>query len=452
LSRNIGQFPPVSKILLCILHNIVNLHGKTDSLQAAVDALRAYGVVPGVAQPLGDGLDTVRQALKQTVLDEVPAYSDSANPEILPDLVTHLHEHVGRITALLGGSRDGEFGFVGEYAERLAQQRFPLEALLHTYRCAHKVLSPWLRDIALAHADNTAHVRRVVAAVADFAIEYTDTISTTATATYVNHTRLLAEAEGDRRTELLNILLHGYDESDSRAAQLLRRAGYLEQRQSYCVVAARSVDPREMESTARAQRMADSIGEALSATPLRTLIGIRDNLVVAVVSGTRRQSGWTAPQSLLADRLMPQLKKVGPAALIGMSNDVPSTSHIPRAAVEAKLALDFASFAERVMPYASVSLRQLLVSHARNGMQSALPAWLGDFARADYKARGKLSATLRAYADADMNVLQTAKLLSVHPNTIYARAQRITDITGRNPLSYHALTEMLLATECRQDS
>jgi sugar diacid utilization regulator len=437
---------------LCKLHNIVNLQGKSDSLQAAVDVLRAYGVVPGVAEALNGGADAVREALQKTVLDEVPAYSDSANPEILPELDAHLREHVGRITALLGGARDGDFGFVGGHAERLAQQRFPLEALLHTYRCAHKVLSPWLRDIALAHADSTAQVRRVVAAVADFAIEYTDAISTEATSTYVSHTRLLAEAEGDRRTELLNILLHGYDESDSRAAQLLRRAGYLEQRQSYCVVAARSVDPREMENAARAQRMADSIGEVLAATPLRTLIGVRDNLVVAVVSGTRRQSGWTAPQSLLADRLMPALKKVGPAALIGMSNDVPSTSHIPRAAIEAKLALDFASFTDRVIPYSSVSLRQVLVAHARDSMQTALPVWLDDFVRADARARGKLSATLRAYADADMNVLQAAKLLSVHPNTIYARAQRINDITDRNPLSYHALTEMLLATECRQNS
>jgi sugar diacid utilization regulator len=437
---------------LCRLHNIVNLQGKSDSLQACVDALRTYGVVPGVAEALRDGLDAVRGALPETVLEEVPAYSDSANPEILPDLESHLRDHVASITALLGGSRGADFVFVREHAERLARQRFPLEALLHTYRCAHKVLFPWLRDIALAHADNTAQVRRVVAAVADFAIEYTDTISTTATATYVNRTRQLAEAEGDRRTELLNILLHGYDESDSRAAQLLRRAGYLEQRQSYCVVAARSVEPSEMENAARAQRMADSIGEVLTATPLRTLIGVRDNLVIAVVSGTRRQSGWTAPQSLLADRLMPQLRKVGPAALIGMSNDVPSTSHIPRAAREAKLALDFASFTERVMPYSSVSLRQVLVAHAEDSMQTALPVWLDDFIHADAKAQGKLSATLRAYADADMNVLKAAKLLSVHPNTIYARAQRISDITGRNPLSYHALTEMLLATECRQNS
>ena len=185
---------------------------------------------------------------------------------------------------------------------------------------------------------------------------------------------------------------------------------------------------------------------------VRILTGIRDNLVVAVVSGTRRLSGWTAPQSLLADRLMPQLRMVGPAALIGMSNDVPSTSHIPRASTQARLALDFASFGERVVPYSSLSLKQLLVAQARDGMVSTLPAWLDAFASADERARGRLGDTLRAYADADMNVLRTAKRLDIHPNTIYARAQKIQDITGKNLLSYHDLTELLLATECRQDS
>ena len=47
-----------------------------------------------------------------------------------------------------------------------------------------------------------------------------------------------------------------------------------------------------------------------------------------------------------------------------------------------------------------------------------------------------------------MNVLKTAKALAIHPNTIYARMQKINDITGRNALNYHALTEMLLAAEC----
>ena len=47
-----------------------------------------------------------------------------------------------------------------------------------------------------------------------------------------------------------------------------------------------------------------------------------------------------------------------------------------------------------------------------------------------------------------MNALKTAKSLSLHPNTIYARMQKIADITGRNPLAYNALTELLLATDC----
>ena len=264
-------------------------------------------------------------------------------------------------------------------------------------------------------------------------------------------TRVLAEAEGDRRTRLMDTLLSGYDESDQIAAQLLRRAGYLEQRQSYCVAIARSVNPREMENPARAQRMADALAGVFVGSPLRCLVGVRDNHVVAILSGTRRLSGWTAPQSLVADRVYSLLRQVGPAAVIGLSNDVPSTSHVPRAANEARLALDFADVANRVMRYSKIPFRQMLVTHARASVQSALPAWLDSFAKVDRKSRGSFSATLSAYADANMNVLRAAQVLEVHPNTIYARMRRIRELTGLDPLNYHALTEMLLATECAGD-
>lgn len=435
---------------MCKLHNIVKIDSPHGAFRAPIDALRDQGVVPDVSGPLHRARDEVAELLQAAVLDEVAAYSESSNPEVLPELTAHLRELSGPIIGLLGGERAPGLDFVRAHAERRATQRFPLEALLHTYRCSHKVLFPWARDAAIESASESAHIRRVVAAVADLAIEYADSISTIATASYVNRTRRLAEAESDRRAELLNMLLSGYDESDSRAAHLLRRAGYLEQRQSYCVVAARSVNAEEMQNVARAQRMVDAITDVLAREPLKIIAGVRDNLVLAIVSGTRRLSGWTAPQSLLADRLMPHLRLVGPAALIGLSNDVPATSHIPRAAAEASLALDFASVAERVKPYAAISLRQLLLTHARDGMQSALPAWIDKYSRADHKARGRLTDTLRAYADADMNVLRAAKELAVHPNTIYARAQRINDITGRSPLSYHDLTELLLAADCRE--
>ena len=420
-----------------------------DRLQDTIRALAALGLVPAIVEALESARASAEESLRQAVMDEVAAYTASGNPDVVPGLQAHLSVQIEEISRLLGGRHRPDFGSVQEHAEERARQHFPLEALLHTYRLVHKVLFPWIRDAALASAPESAQVRRVVAATADFAIEYIDCVSTIATSSYVRHTRALAEAESDQRAELMNTLLQGYDEAESRTAQLLRRAGYLKQRQSYCVVAARSVDPGEMENTARAQRMADAVQDVLVDTPFRLLTGVRDNLVIAIVSGTRRLSGWTAPRSAIADQLLPQLLKVGPAALIGMSNDVPSTSHSPRAAMEARLALDFASYTERVKPYASVSLRQLLVSHAREGIQSALPAWLDAFVAADEKSRGRLADTLRAYADADMNVQRAAKLLRCHPNTIYSRAQRIEDVTGKSLLAYHDLTELLLAIDCR---
>jgi len=421
---------------------------KSTHLAAALDTLRAAGVVPGVAARLKADADTITSELRDNVVREVPAFTQTQNPDVLPELDEHLALHTSQVCRLLSGLPADELGFVRDHAYRRAEQKFPLDALLAAYRSVHKILSTRIRDAALEIADDSAHVRRVVAAVGDFMIEYTGAISTLVTSEYVSQTRLLAEAEGDRRTELLNTLLSGYDESDPRAAQLLRRAGYLEQRQSFCVAVARSVDPLEMENTARAQRMADAVAQALGKQPIRVLLGVRDNLVVVVMSGTRRLSGWTAPQSLLADRVYPQLRTIGPAALIGMSNDVPSTSHIPHALGEAKVALEFASVADRVMPFSRIPFRRMLVRIASEQMQSALPPWLDAFSKANEKSRGALLTTLEAYADADMNVLKTAKALEIHPNTIYARLQKIDDITGKNALAYHDLTELLLATEC----
>ena len=416
-------------------------------LAASVASLTSLGVAPSVGQAMCIGTSVIHRNILESILDEVSAYTESGNPDVQPELRAHLDRHIAAVCQLLGDEDFEGLEFVRKHAHRRAEQKFPLDALLHAYRVIHKVFSRWIRDAALDAAPQSAHVRRVVAAVTDFTIEYSGAIGTLVTSEYVKQTRRLAEAEGDRRTELLGMLLSGYDESDNRAAKLLRSTGYLAQRQSFCVAVARSVNPGEMESTARAQRMADALAEALRDTPVRSLVGVRDNHVIAVMSATRRQSGWTAPQSITADRVYPALRMVGPAALIGLSSDAPSTSHIPRALREAQFALDFASVSDRVKRYADIPLQQMLVSVARDNMQSAIPTWFDRFNAANTKSRDALRKTLVAYANNDMNVQRTAKVLSIHPNTIYARMQKIDDLTGKNALEYHALTELLLASE-----
>jgi sugar diacid utilization regulator len=204
-----------------------------------------------------------------------------------------------------------------------------------------------------------------------------------------------------------------------------------------------------MESPARVRRIIDAMEEVCQSLPRRVLIGIRNDKVVAVFSATRRISGWTASQTTLVNQVRPYLRKLGNAVLVGISSDAPSTSHIPRKLAEANMALEFADPAARVVSFADVPVRRMLLRQAQDNIRPALPQWSAALFAADDKSRGALVKTLRAYADANMNVLKAARLLAVHPNTIYSRMLRIADITGLDGLGYHALTELVLTADCR---
>lgn len=419
-----------------------------DTLSGALRRLRSTGVIPAIASPLKAVMADQSQSLLQTSIEAVTAFTESANPDVKPDLSRHIEQHLETITALLGGGPIANFDFVSSYAGRSADRKFPLDAILSMYLGLQHALFRWLRETALQSARPEHSVQEVSNAVSDFVVAYIAISSRQLTADYVQQTRRLAEAEGGRRNKLISILLGGYDEADSQAARLLRGGGYLQQRQSFCVVVARPVIALEMQNPARVERIANAISDVLRDKPLRILTGVRMDMVVAVVSGVRRASGWTAPQSLVADRIETALRTLGPSVLIGISSDAPSTSHIPRAFRESQLALDSASVARRVVPYAKLAFQQLLVHNAVGSLQGALPVWFDSFRDADKKSKGVLAATLRTYAEHDMNVLKSAAALGVHPNTLYARFKRIERCCGRNPLRYQALTELLLALDC----
>lgn len=424
----------------------------TNTLRGALRRLTRNRFPPAAVPYLTAKSNAINSELYDTVLRQIPAFSESGNPDVLSGLAQHGPEHTAEILRLLAGGSIGGFEFVREHARRRAEQRFPLEATLHAYRCGHKVFSRWVREAALAAVSSPEDAQRAIAAVADFTIEYTDAISTIAARDYLAQTRLLADVAGDQRAELLSILLDGHDESDVRVAQVLRNAGYLGRRLSFCVALAWSVDPGEMLNSGRARRLADSIERILHASPARRVVDVRNNKVTIIFSETRRGSGWTKQRTGLAKRVSSELSKVGNAALIGVSNDVPSTSQIPTAYREALLALEFADVSRRVVQFAEIPLRHLILHLAGDELQRVLPAWTGEFVLADHASGGALVATLRAYADANMNVLKTAKMLSVHPNTVYSRFQKILHITGLDAKSYEALTGMLVVADCKRRS
>ena len=121
---------------------------------------------------------------------------------------------------------------------------------------------------------------------------------------------------------------------------------------------------------------------------------------------------------------------LGPAVLVGVSTDHPSTSFLPKALHQATIALDFASVSNRVVQFSDLPIRDLLVHHGADYVQAAPPSWVAALVSADGKADGTLIQTLRAIADADMNVQKAARILGKHPNTVYARIERIGILTG----------------------
>lgn len=422
-----------------------SLFAARGQLSPSLAGLTRIRVLPRAAAILSNTAAGAAASLREAILSEEPAFRASRNPELIPEVGRHVGAQIEELARLFGGGSPSDFAFVRELARTLAEQHFPLEALLHCYRIGHRVLLRWLRDAVV-----TAKPRRAseaVSTVADFAIAYTEAISSVATSAYVD-ARRIAEAAGDMKAELLRVLLSGYDESDPRVAQILKRGGYLEQRQTYCVAAVQSANPAEMEQPARSDRIVAALTQVMSPAPVRLLSGVRNNLVVAVFSDRRRQSGWTAPQEDLSLRLVPHLDSLGPAVLIGLSADHPATAFIPKAFEEAKIALDLANVGKRVVHFCDLAVRDLLIHHGGQRMQSLLPPWVSALKLADRKADGTLIETLRVLADCDMNVQAAARKLGRHPNTVVARLARIRDLTGLDPQRYHALTEMLLAASC----
>jgi len=417
-------------------------------LASALAELADYPVLATAVGSMRSDVARINETLRQTIVEQIPGFTESSNPQLLPSLQQHIARHTAEILRLLAGGLIGEFEFVREHANQRAEQFFPLEATLHAYRCGHRVYASKLRDALVATATDSIELRNAVGAAADFAIEYTDATSTIAAGAYIARTRMLADVAGDQRAELLKILLEGFDEADGRVAGLLRKAGYLDQRQSYCVAVAQSVEPSEMQQPARARRIVESLDELLANQPGRRLIDVRDNTVVAICSDTRRMSGWTAARASQALHVAESLRLAGPAVLIGVSNDVPSTSQIPAAFREATLALEIASVSNRVAQISDVSMHRLMLHLSADELKKAMPAWADEFLNLSPRQQGVMVATLRAYANANMNLLQTAADLTVHPNTIYARFKRISDLTGQDPRTFNGLNELLVVSDC----
>jgi DNA-binding PucR family transcriptional regulator len=98
----------------------------------------------------------------------------------------------------------------------------------------------------------------------------------------------------------------------------------------------------------------------------------------------------------------------------------------------------------------AVALEDVLVDHMLSASPQArriLRDTLQPLVVYDRTHRSELVATLRAYLSAGPNLTQSARLLTVHPNTVVYRLRRIRELSGRDPQVIEGLLVLYLAVK-----
>jgi sugar diacid utilization regulator len=131
---------------------------------------------------------------------------------------------------------------------------------------------------------------------------------------------------------------------------------------------------------------------------------------------------------------------------IGMSGWHEGLAAIGLAYAEAREAVDIA--VGTGIRGRAITLEEVLVDHMLRSSphaQRLLDAALRPLLEYDREHSAELVETLQAYIAAGTNLTQSARLLTVHPNTVVYRLRRIRELTGRDPQAMDELLVLFLA-------
>ena len=353
---------------------------------------------------------------------EVAEYAAVKDARFVEEVVEHAVEHVH---AFVRSARAGrppagdELDFVRSRGALRARELLSLDALLEGYLIGQRTV--W--EAVVAAAGGSMAGMRVAQELTAATFRYTHAINVAVAAAYVRESQALASELERGRRELLDRLLSGRPVDSARAAALGLRADG----EHFVVVA----DGGE--------RVA---AQALALDGVRSFVVEREGELGAVLPVYVRR-GPSEARSLLAAASARLDRTHGVSMLCGISSVCAGLAAVPGGYAEAQRALGHASWPDAAaVAVEDVPLVDLLAAGADASVRRLVPAAARRLASED---SGMLFATLRAYADAGLNVARAAAGLGLHPNTVHYRLRRIADITELDPRRFDDLVELLLA-------
>jgi carbohydrate diacid regulator len=114
---------------------------------------------------------------------------------------------------------------------------------------------------------------------------------------------------------------------------------------------------------------------------------------------------------------------------------------LPEALNEARIALDFTRPNRAAMRFADIDLAEALVHRADKALLHLIPQWIRSAHRTGRDQ--DLLQTVVCFAEASLNVKETARRLGVHTNTVYFRLNQIHKRSGVDPRTFAGASLLL---------
>ena len=315
---------------------------------------------------------------------------------------------------------------------------------MHAYRLAHRTYWRITRESLLRHARKEKAILSL-AILSDFWIDFFDQVGTVFSEAHAVEERLMVEQSTRAYVALIDDLLRGLEPKDDEARRLCALRGIRPGAPVAIAIARplRSQRGKQIDLEVSLRSVVRLIEYALSATTFGKLVEIRNDEVTAIAcSDSNTASGVLAA---LRKNGFNRSESNGIVWGVGISLDAIEIARLPEALEEARLAVEFASPSKPIVRFCDIDLPELLIRHAHRAAVRLIPDWARNLSHASDDHSRELTSTIRAFADCSFNVKQTARRLSVHPNTVYFRLNRIADLTGVDPRTYSG-TSLLLAT------
>jgi hypothetical protein len=371
---------------------------------------------------------------------EIPAYAaqeDCFFPDVVDQVARHYRTNLSSLLEERNATPE-DISFARGAAMRRARAGFALEDYINAFRVGQQVL--WEAVVACAGETPVGHDAAL--SLGTPLMRYTNFASTHAGHAYVEFQQYaLADADRERR-DLLERLLSGEMPPRGPLVAAARTYG-LEAHTRTVVAVACPVDSSDAD-------VPHAASAALARAGLRqakTLVVVRQSEIVAVPA-----LGPGVEPAELCDRLEAvhdSLRREGVALAVGVSTVADGVAELPRAYREARAALQCVGDDGGVTALPRLSPFEYLALHADDTARRIVDAPLRSFLDEDRARGGMLIATLREFADSDLNLRVAAERLQVHANTVQYRLGRIEERTGRNPRHIADLLDLLVAIQIR---